>query len=106
MKAFPDYAPKELRPLYEWMVSDEAAHVLDVSSVRFFSTSAASRDSLGQGELVDVPGGNVGARWDWIVVGTVKGRGKGIVGRAERALRLWVGHESIHSTFVPRGWHD
>lgn len=31
-----------------------------------------------------------GARWDWVVVLQVKGRGKGVVGRAERVIRQWV----------------
>lgn len=28
--------------------------------------------------------------WEWVVMGVVKGRGKGVVARAERALRVWV----------------
>lgn len=34
--------------------------------------------------------GEVGATWDWVIVAQVKGRGKGVVARAERMIRLWV----------------
>lgn len=41
----------------------------------------------GEGD-VDVSGAE--PSWEWVVVGVVRGRGKGVVARAERALRVWV----------------
>ena len=86
----PPSAPREIEPLYDWLIGDDAAHVLDVGSIKFFKTTEASLDSTGGRDMVNIPGGDVGANWDWIVVAVVKGRGKGVVGRAERALRTWV----------------
>lgn len=39
--------------------------------------------------------GDVGATWEWVVVAQVRGRGKGVVARAERMIRLWVSRSSL-----------
>ncbi len=86
----PSNAPDYLRPLHAFLTSDEAAEVLETSSVVFLHTPSAPMWSVGPGELIRGEG-EVGARWEWVVVLQVKGTGKGVVGRAERAIRHWVG---------------
>lgn len=90
IESLPHYAPEPLKRLHGWMTSEDAAYVLDTTSVRFMHTGMASRENLGSGDVVDVFDGSVEAQWKWVVVAMAKGRGKGIVGRAERALRIWV----------------
>lgn len=97
VESIPHYAPEALKKLHGWMTSEDAAFVLDTSSVRFLHTGRASRENLGSGDVIDVYGGEVEAQWKWIVVALAKGRGKGIVGRAERALRIWVSRKlAVH----------
>jgi len=59
-------------------------------------TRDAGLAMTGEGEIIKVEGADgVGPKWEWIVTGVVRGKGKGIVGRAERALRLWVSRASV-----------
>jgi hypothetical protein len=41
------------------------------------------------------------ARWEWVGVCEVKGRGKGVVARAERSLRTWVSGVAIRRCSCP-----
>ena len=91
IQPLPSDAPEDLATLHQFLTSREAAYVLDTSSVVFLNTKHAGKHMLGEGEVIKVEGVDVGAPvWKWIVVCVVKGRGKGVVGRAERALRVWV----------------
>ncbi|EIW72877.1 hypothetical protein TREMEDRAFT_59040 [Tremella mesenterica DSM 1558] len=42
------------------------------------------------GDVIDPPKGKTGPRWDWILLATVRGRGSGVVPRAEREVRVWL----------------
>lgn len=95
----PPNTPDYLRPLHAYLTSDQAAEVLDPSSVVFLHTPSAPIWSVGPGELIRGET-EAGARWEWVVVLEVKGTGKGVVGRAERAIRLWVG-PALHITQNP-----
>ena len=58
-------------------------------------TTSAPSVSVGEGDVLRPEGvGGVGPTYDWVVVGVVKGIGKGVVGRADRAVRMWVSHLS------------
>jgi len=99
IKPLPTDAPAELGPLHEWLTSRDAAYVLDTSSVVFLNTKTAGKHMVGEGEVIKVDGVDIAAPvWEWIVVAVVKGRGKGVVGRAERALRIWVSAGCCAST--------
>lgn len=96
IKPLPAGAPPALEAIHGWMTSKEAAFVLDPSSVRVMRTRDAGLAMTGEGEIIKVEGADgVGPKWEWIVTGVVRGKGKGIVGRAERALRLWVSRASV-----------
>lgn len=84
----PEATSPLLRGLYEHLTTSSGDVMPD--SVVFLHT-ASSQKVLGNvaagGELI---GNTGGARWDWIIVAQVRGRGKGVIGRAERSLRKWV----------------
>ena len=94
----PDNTPEFLRPLHSYLISDEAALVLESSSVVFLHTPSAPISSVGPGDLIK-GGMEAGARWEWVVVVQVRGIGKGVVGRAERAVRLWVSKPFSNRSF-------
>ncbi|CAD6573728.1 MAG: hypothetical protein TREMPRED_000896 [Tremellales sp. Tagirdzhanova-0007] len=89
IRPLPAYTPDSLRPLHAYLTSDEAAEVLDPNSVVFMHTPSAPEWTVGPGELIRGES-EIGARWEWVVVIQVRGTGKGVVGRAERAIRLWL----------------
>ena len=71
------------------MTGPEGAEVLESHTVVFMPTSGAPYAHNSAEEVV-VPHGSAGPLWDWVVVGVVKGTGRGVVGRADRAVRKWV----------------
>ncbi|ORX35432.1 hypothetical protein BD324DRAFT_632813 [Kockovaella imperatae] len=80
-------APDWLRPLHDFMTSEQAAEVLESHTVVFMPTirsPSVRPDEEIRGE------GSPGPLWDWVVAGVVKGTGKGVVGRADRAVRRWL----------------
>ena len=91
----PSSAPPYLVPLHTFLTSPQAGDVLDPSSVVFIDTNNMPDEMKEEGEVIK--GSKEGARpnWDWIVVMVVKGHGKGVIRRAERAIRLWVGWSSF-----------
>jgi len=105
IKPLPTDAPAELGVLHQWLTSREAAYVLDTSSVVFLNTRTAGKHMTGEGEVIKVEGVDIAAPvWSWVVVAVVKGRGKGVVGRAERALRVWVSLAAVQA--APDTRHD
>lgn len=92
-RPLPSNAPNYFRALHAFLTT--STDVIDPSSVVFLHTPSA-RAVMDTQEELGV--GGTGARWEWVVVGVVKGRGKGVVGRAERAVRIWV------SLYLWIGW--
>ena len=90
----PADCPADLKSLHHFLTCE--AESIDPSSVIVTSTSGSSGSSstkgLGDGvdEVISPPGGSSRPTWDWMVVATVRGRGRGIVPRAEREVRVWV----------------
>lgn len=79
-----------LRGLYDHLTTledlvPESIVFLHTPTSRKVLSSSASMG--GGGEMIPNTGST---RWDWIVVAQVRGRGKGVIGRAERSLRGWV----------------
>ena len=91
IQALPASTPEYLKPLYAYLTSDQARDIIDPTSVRFIRTRDAPEWSIGEGSLIQ-PAGEDGPKptYEWIIVAVVKGYGKGVIGRAERALRVWV----------------
>jgi hypothetical protein len=92
LKPLPANTPDNLRPLHRFL-TEECADVLDVGSVVFLHTPSASAGNVGLGDTIKFDGDSgreVGGRWEWVVSAEVKGVGKGVVGRADRYIRLWV----------------
>jgi len=88
-RSLPSSAPPYLQSLHAFLTGPEAAEVLDPASVVFIDCATADPRKVGEGEVIRGSSG-VGGRWEWLVVLEVKGTGKGIMGRAERMLRLWA----------------
>ncbi|KAI9634538.1 uncharacterized protein MKK02DRAFT_38067 [Dioszegia hungarica] len=82
-RPLPDNAPSHFAPLHHFLTTLE---LLEPSSVVFLHTPSSGSLQRDEEELGV---GGIGARWEWVVVAVVRGRGKGVVGRAERAVRLW-----------------
>lgn len=102
-------APDYIQPLHAFLGESE---LLDRGSVVFlhapsaaFSRGGQERERERERERGRAGGGeergeeelSSGAQptWEWVVCATVKGRGKGVVGRAERELRVWVSDGSV-----------
>ena len=92
----PADCPAGLESLHHFLTCE--AESIDPSSVIITSTRPLSGSGgsatrgLGDGvdEVISPPGGSSRPTWDWMVVATVRGRGRGIVPRAEREVRVWV----------------
>jgi hypothetical protein len=68
---------------------------VDAGSVRFLHTPSSkflAASPEGQGEGVALLGESGGTNWEWVVTCQVKGRGRGVLNRAEKEIRKWVGH--------------
>ncbi len=84
-----------MRPLHEFLGGSE---LLERDSVVFMHAPSAAGEVGGSGgdgagikreEGEEIESG-ARAVWEWVVCATVRGRGRGVVGRAERELRVWV----------------
>jgi hypothetical protein len=68
---------------------------VDAGSVRFLHTPSSKFLAAfpeGQGEGVALLGESGGTNWEWVVTCQVKGRGRGVLNRAEKEIRKWVCH--------------
>lgn len=69
---------------------------VDPSSVRFLHPPSSKilrdRSELGEGSLMGESGGT---GWQWVIVCQVRGRGRGVVNRAEKEVRKWVSLSSL-----------
>lgn len=83
-RPLPSNAPSHFRSLHQFLTTSE---LLEPSSISFLHTPS-SGSMLRNEEELGV--GGIGASWEWVIVAVVRGRGKGVVGRAERAVRVWV----------------
>jgi len=66
---------------------------VDAGSVRFLHTPSSrflAASPEGQGEGVALLGESGGTNWEWVVTCQVKGRGRGVLNRAEKEIRKWV----------------
>lgn len=89
IRPLPSNAPDYLEPLHEFLTTNG---LLDPGSVSFMHAPNSNHamdqknDAAGSEELIS------GAQptWEWVIVGVVKGRGKGVIARSERSLRVWV----------------
>ena len=78
---------------------------VDPTSVRFLhpATSKLLSEESGTGQEGEASGyGNLlgesgGTGWEWVVVCQVKGRGRGVINRAEKEIRKWVSPHQIPS---------
>jgi hypothetical protein len=111
--------PAHLLEFHEYLANET---LLVASSVRFYDTNAATvpatdtepseaggpslniqvkripqgkrgRRGGDAGDVAMEVGAGVGANWEWVIVAEVAARGKGAVGRAERAIREWVSQD-------------
>lgn len=90
---------------------------VDPTSVRFLhpSTSRILTEQSGTGEegtevgYGSLLGDSGGTGWEWVVVCQVKGRGRGVINRAEKEIRKWVcpvTHEITTKTISCRVFWD
>lgn len=66
---------------------------VDAGSVRFLHTPSSrflAASPGGDGEGVALLGESGGTNWEWVVTCQVKGRGRGVLNRAEKEIRKWV----------------
>jgi hypothetical protein len=66
---------------------------VDAGSVRFLHTPSSrflAASPAGDGEGVALLGESGGTNWEWVVTCQVKGRGRGVLNRAEKEIRKWV----------------
>lgn len=71
----------------------KASDSVDASSVRFLHTPSSrflAASPAGDGEGVALLGESGGTNWEWVVTCQVKGRGRGVLNRAEKEIRKWV----------------
>jgi len=76
---------------------------VDAGSVRFLHTPSSSflaASPEGQGEGVALLGESGGTNWEWVVTCQVKGRGRGVLNRAEKEIRKWVCPCSFKSSIL------
>lgn len=96
----PSSAPAHLHPLHAFLTQSE---LIQEGSVVFVHTPSSPHAQGVGGDVAASVGAGTGKEelqvgdisgtdpsWEWVVMGVVKGRGKGVVARAERALRVWV----------------
>jgi hypothetical protein len=76
-------------PATETVPSEAGGPTLDIRLTRIPQGKRRRRGGDSGNVAMEV-GAGVGANWDWVVVAEVAARGKGAVGRAERAIREWV----------------
>ena len=65
---------------------------VDAGSVRFLHAPSARllRSQAGLEENEALLGESGGTNWEWIVICQVRGRGRGVLNRAEKEIRKWV----------------
>lgn len=88
----PTFAPDHLHPLHAFLVANE---LIEPGTVQFLHTPSSGVSGSDDSREVIVGDRGFEARWEWVGVCEVKGRGKGVVARAERSLRTWVSGEAI-----------
>jgi hypothetical protein len=74
---------------------------VDAGSVRFLHTPSSkflAASPEGQSEGVALLGESGGTKWEWVVTCQVKGRGRGVLNRAEKEIRKWVCPYSFKSS--------
>lgn len=103
IRPLPSNSPPHLKPLHTFLTTHhQAIEVLDPTSVTFLHTPSSSVQKS-QPELITTPE-QVGSWVDWVVVVTVKGVGKNVIGRAERVIRLWVcSHCTVYESWRSKG---
>jgi hypothetical protein len=76
--------------LHEHLTSQSDS--VDASSVRFLHapSSRLLRSQAGLEDNEALLGESGGTNWEWIVTCQVKGRGRGVLNRAEKEIRKWV----------------
>ncbi|KAK8865692.1 hypothetical protein IAR55_000837 [Kwoniella newhampshirensis] len=89
----PASAPPYLQKLHNYLTSpsSESTEVILPHTILFLDTRSYSRElqERGEGEMIESEGGT-GGNWEWVVVGQVKGRGRGVVARADGMIRRWL----------------
>ncbi|WWD18129.1 hypothetical protein CI109_102578 [Kwoniella shandongensis] len=94
----PPTAPPSLQPLYDYLTSStsESSEVVLSHTVQFFDTRlyVSTLQERGEGEVIRTPD-EVGGNWEWVVVVQVKGRGRGVVARADGMIRRWLLHNPL-----------
>lgn len=122
----PAGVPPEARALHAFLTTDplfvpHSVIVLDTSKTSAASSYAdqglvgtsilggrrrsglrATIKASDESSTIQVGDRDVGAFWDWIVVAQIGARGKGAVGRAERALRKWLQEHPVDSEQTAR----
>jgi hypothetical protein len=104
----PSFAPDHLHPLQAFLVANE---LIEPGSVQFLHTPSSGVSGSDDSREAITGERGFEARWEWVGVCEVKGRGKGVVARAERSLRTWVSgvartprlHEEGRSIVSPSG---
>jgi len=76
---------------------------VDASSVRFLHTPSSkflAAAPEGEGEGGALLGESGGTNWEWVVSCQVRGRGRGVLNRAEKEIRKWVCCLSVFITLT------
>lgn len=63
---------------------------VDHASVRFLHTPSSSLLKMQEGVEGSLLGESGGTSWEWVVTCQVRGRGRGVLNRAEKEIRKWV----------------
>ncbi|RSH92697.1 hypothetical protein EHS25_008142 [Saitozyma podzolica] len=95
----PSFAPDHLHPLHAFLVANE---LIEPGTVQFLHTPSSGVSGSEDSREVIVGDSGFEARWEWVGVCEVKGRGKGVVARAERSLRTWLRDNPVPKLSAPR----
>ncbi|GFZ43284.1 hypothetical protein JCM24511_01003 [Saitozyma sp. JCM 24511] len=95
----PTFAPDHLHPLHAFLVANE---LIEPGTVQFLHTPSSGVSGSDDSREVIVGDRGFEARWEWVGVCEVKGRGKGVVARAERSLRTWLRDNPVAKLSAPR----
>ncbi|OCF42474.1 hypothetical protein I317_03719 [Kwoniella heveanensis CBS 569] len=102
----PSNTPSQLFSIHSFMTSpqSEAADVIQLATVQMFDTTLLNEylERRGEGSMLDdVDGRERGGNWDWVITAVVKGRGRGVVARADGVVRRWLLKHPLSPSIEP-----
>ncbi|WVF70863.1 hypothetical protein IAT40_005657 [Kwoniella sp. CBS 6097] len=102
----PTNTPTQLHPIHSFLTCStaEAADVIQLPTVQIFDTTLLNEylEKRGEGSILDdVDGKERGGNWDWVITAVVKGRGRGVVARADGVIRRWLLKHPLSPSIEP-----